>query len=176
MKLLTATVITALALPVFAAAQKLDLDFPNLAAAATEKAEVDVDGSTLAQAAALAGGKAGPADALSGVKGVHVRHYAFATEGAYKDSELEPLRKHVAADSAWSRIVNVKEEHGSTQIYILKTDSGPGGLLVISSEAKEVNVVEVLGTIELSRLKEVVDSSIKYDLQAAANAAKDAAK
>jgi hypothetical protein len=179
MKTLTATVMAALLVPAFAAAQDLKLDFPNLAAKAKQKAEVDLDAATLAQAGALAGGKKGTEkggnlDALSGVKAVHVRNYEFAEAGAYADSDLDPLRRQVAANSAWSRIVNVREEHESTQIYILKApEDQPGGLLVISAEAKEVTVVEILGTVELSRLQEVVKSSISYDLKAsAANAAK----
>jgi hypothetical protein len=174
MKTLTATIMAAFLVPAFVAAQDLTLDFPNLAAKAKEKAEVDLDAATLAQAGALAGGKQGTAGALSGLKAVHVRNYEFAEAGAYADSDLDPLRRQVAGNSAWSRIVNVKEEHESTQIYILKAaDNQPGGLLVISAEAKEVTVVEVLGTVDLSRLQEVVKSSISYDLKAsAANAAK----
>jgi hypothetical protein len=173
MKTLTATVIAALLLPAWAAAQKpasadqkLDFDFPNLAALAKHKAEVDLDGSTLAQ---LSGGNKENAGVFSGLKGVHVRNYEFAEEGAYPKSALDPLRRQVAASPAWSRIVNVQEEKESTQIYILKGAGGePGGLLVISAEAKEITVVEILGTVELGRLQEVVQSSISYDLKAAA--------
>jgi hypothetical protein len=174
MKTLPATVIAALLLPAWAAAQKpasaadqnLDFDFPNLAALAKHKAEVDLDGSTLAQ---LTGGNKENADVFSGIKGVHVRNYEFAEEGAYPKSALDPLRRQVAANPAWSRIVNVQEEKESTQIYILKAAGGePGGLLVISAEAKEITVVEILGTVELGRLQEVVQSSISYDLKAAA--------
>jgi hypothetical protein len=177
MKTLTVTVMAAFLLPAFAAAQDLKLDFPNLAAKAKKKAEIDLDAAALAQASALAGEKKAPAAALSGLKGVHVRNYEFAEAGAYADSDLDPLRQQVAGNSAWSRIINVKEEHESTQIYILKANGGPGGLLVIAAEAKEVSVVVVLGTIDLAHLQEVVQSSISYDLKAsAANAAKDAAK
>lgn len=175
-----ATILAALALPAWAAAQNipqtLDLNFPNLAAQAKEKAEVDLDESALAAAAKLAGGKKLNAEALSGVKGVHVRHYEFAAEGAYKDSDLDPLRQQAAGNQAWSRIINVKEAKESTQIYILKADGGPGGLLVINAEAKEVNIVEILGSVDLAHLQEVVKSSISYDLKASAGAASGDAK
>jgi len=151
--------------PAPAADQKLDFNFPNLAALAKQKAEVDLDGSTLAQ---LSGGDKGSAGAFSGVKGVHLRNYEFATEGAYPKSTLDPLRRQVAANPAWSRIVNVQEDNESTQIYLLKTDGDQlGGFLLISAEAKEVTVVEVLGAVELSRMKELVESTISYDLRAA---------
>ena len=169
----TAPIILAtLIAPAWAAAQNapkaLDLNFPNLAAQAKEKAEVDLDADALAGAAQMVKAQKGVADALSGVKGVHVRHYEFAAEGAYKDSDLDSLRSKVAADSSWSRIINVKEPKESTQIFLLKGENTLGGLLVINAEAKEVNVVEVLGNVDLSRLQEVVKSSISYDLKASA--------
>jgi hypothetical protein len=177
MKLLMVIGMAGLMIPAWAADQKLDLNFPTLAAQAKEKAEVDLDGDTVAQALALAGGKKGT-EALSGVTAVHVRNYEFAAVGAYSDSALDPLRRQVAANSAWSRIINVKEKNESTEIYFLKPDTGqPGGFLLISAEAKEVTVVEILGTLELSRMQELVQSSISYDLKAsAAKAAKDASK
>ena len=171
---LTATAMAALLVPAWVAAQELKLDFPNLAAQAKEKAEVDLDSSAISAALAMAAGKNEKAgalaksNALSGITAVHVRHYEFAAEGAYKDSDLDPVRQQAGGSSAWSRIVNVTEPKESTQIYMLKGDSGPGGLLVINSEAKEVNVVEILGTIDLAHLQEVVKSSISYDLKAAA--------
>jgi hypothetical protein len=148
--------------------QVLDLNFPNFAAQAKKKAEVDLDASTLAGALQMAG-KKDAEGALSGVKAVHVRNYEFAAAGAYKDSDLDPLRRQVAANSAWSRFLNVKEEHESTEIFFLQPQGNdPGGFLLISAEAKEVTVVEILGTIELSHMQELVKSTISYDLKASA--------
>ena len=158
-----------------AAAQKLDLNFPNLAAAAKEKAEVDLDGDTLAAARGIAGAKA-PAGAFSGVKKFMCGTTSFGAPGAYANSEIDPLRKQVAADASWSRIVSVQEKNESTQVYLLKpgadsASTSPGGLLVIATEPKEVTVVELLGSVDLAhlaRLQELVQSSISYDLKSAA--------
>ena len=168
MNALTTAVSAALLLPACAVAQNataqnLDLSFQNLAAQAQKKSEVDLDKANLTKAT----------DAASGVEGIHVRHYEFAAAGSYRISDLDPLRKQVAANPAWSRIVNVQEKDESTEIYVLKTDGLlPGGLLVIAAEAKEVNVVELLGTVDLGRMQEIVKSSISYDLKATANAPK----
>ena len=151
----------ALLFSVAAAAQKLNLDFPNLAAQAKEKAEVDLDSAALS----ALGQKPETKGALSGVTGVFVRHYEFAAAGAYSDSDLDPLRRQVEGDAAWSRFVSVKESGESTQIFALKIGGAPGGLLVISAEPKEVTVVEILGTVDLSHLQEVVKSTIKFDLK-----------
>jgi hypothetical protein len=141
--------------------KKLDLNFPNLAAKAAEKSEVDLDGAV---AKAAAGGL--------GVTGIFVRHYEFEEAGAYSERDLDPLRKQVAADPAWMRVLSVKEKGEDTQIFMRApgADQDSGGFLVIATEATEVNVVQILGTIELSRLQELVKSSISYDLSAAAGA------
>jgi hypothetical protein len=151
----------ALLFSVAGAAQKLNLDFPNLAAQAKEKAEVDLDAAALS----ALGQKRQIESVLSGVSGVFVRHYEFAAAGAYSDSDLDPLRRQVEGDAAWSRIVSVKEAGESTQIFALTTGGAPGGLLVISAEPKEVTIVEILGTVDLSHLQEVVKSTIKFDLK-----------
>ncbi|HEY7334115.1 MAG TPA: DUF4252 domain-containing protein [Bryobacteraceae bacterium] len=152
---------TALLFSMLGAAQKLNLDFSRLAAQAKEKAEVDLDGAALAALQQ----KQAIKNTLSGVTGVFVRHYEFAAAGAYSDSDLDPLRRQAEGDPAWSRIVSVKESAESTQIFILKTGVTPGGLLVISAEPKEVTVVEILGTVDLAHLQEVVKSTISYDLK-----------
>ena len=143
------------------AAQKLNLDFPNLAAQAKEKAEVNLDGAALA----ALGQKPETKNAFSGVTAVFVRHYEFAAAGAYSDSDLDPLRSQVKRDPNWSPMVNVKESGESTQIFMLKTGGTPSGLLVVSAEPKEVTVVEILGTGDLAHLQEVVKSTIIYDLK-----------
>jgi hypothetical protein len=151
----------ALLFSVVAGAEKLNLDFPNLAAQAKEKAEVNLD----AVALAALGRKPEIKGALSGVTGVFVRHYEFGAAGAYSDSDLDPLRREVEGDAAWSSIVSVKESSESTQIFVLKVGGTPGGLLVISAEPKEVTVVEILGTVDLAHLQEVVKSTIQFDLK-----------
>jgi hypothetical protein len=192
MKTLSAAVMAGVLLPALGfaqkpapqapAAQKLDLNFPDLAAKASEKAEVDLDGAALGLARQMAGAATGQAvngqgqaaaSLLSGVQGVFVRHYEFAEAGAYLDRDLDPLRKQVASNPAWSRIINVKEKGESTEIFIMAPAADqPGGFLIISTEAKEVNVVQILGAVELDRLRELVKSSISYDLKAVAGAAK----
>ena len=62
-------------------------------------------------------------------------------------------------------MVNVKESSESTQIFMLKTGGTPSGLLVVSAEPKEVTVVEILGSVDLAHLQEVVKSTITYDLK-----------
>lgn len=144
--------------------QKLDLNFDKLAAKAHEKAEVDLDRATIGMLLKNSGAK-GLDGVLSGVNGVVVRNYEFDQAGAYSDADLEPLRKQVASGTGWSRVINVKEEKESTEIYMFSQGDTPGGFLIISAEPKELTVVHVQGTIQLAQLQELVQSNVKFDLK-----------
>ncbi|HWB86382.1 MAG TPA: DUF4252 domain-containing protein [Bryobacteraceae bacterium] len=161
--------ITAIALsflPALAVGQKFEMKFDSIAAKASSKSEVDLDGPAL-QVAAANGKQFVPKNlqgALASVKEVHVRNYEFEQPGVYSDQDLEPLRKEVAAATGWSRVVNVKEKNESTQVYIHNQDGKVAGILVIAAEPKELTVVQVLGEITMDQLSELVHSQIHYDL------------
>jgi hypothetical protein len=162
--LLTATFVLAL-LP--AGAQTLDINLDALSAKAKEKAEITLEGPLLTQALQAAPDKVkGVAANLSRLL---VRHYEFAQPGQYSDADLESIRKQVSSGSGWSRVLNSKEEHESVEIYMLTSQgSKPGGFLLIAAEQKELTVVHVVGSIDLASLaslKEVVNSTIHYDLK-----------
>lgn len=145
-----------------APAQKLDLKFDALAAKASEKAELDLDGALLRLAARHAKAEAG--DFLGDVKEIHVRHYEFDKAGSYSDQDLAPLRKQVSEGAGWSRILNVKEKDESTEIFVLSQGGKIGSCLILSAEAKELSVVHIMGTLTLARVKELADSDALHDL------------
>jgi hypothetical protein len=141
-------------------AQGLDINLDSLSAKAKEKAEITLQGSLLTQALQMAPDKVKAA--VGDVSRVVVRHYEFENAGQYSDTDLDSIRKQV---SSWSRLLNVKEEHESTEIYMMTKDGKPAGFLLISAEPKELTVVHVVGSIDLASLREVVNSTIHYDLK-----------
>ena len=159
--LLTATFALALS-SVVAGAQALNFNFDALAAKAKEKAEITLDGPLLAQALQSVPDKV--KGAVGNVSRVVLRHYEFTSDGQYSDADLDAIRKQL---SSWSRVINVKEEHESTEIYMLNQDGKPGGFLLISAEPKELTVVHIVGSIDLASLQAVVKSTISYDLKSA---------
>jgi hypothetical protein len=174
MKTLLMTTVTAVLACAPAFAQNLNLDFSALAAKARAKNEVTLDSNAiqmLQQLGALANKDdkgAGKAEdlgkILSGIQGVAIRNYEFAKAGEYSDRDLDPLRGQVGSGSGWSRIVNVKEEKESTEIYVHNQGGKPDGMLVIAAEAKELTVVQISGSVQLAQLQDVVNSTIHYDL------------
>ena len=159
----TATLGLAMLVP--AGAQMLDINLDAVAAKAKKKAEITLDGSTLAQALQTAPGKL--KGSAGNISRVLVRNYEFDQPGQYSDADLDTVRKQVSNDSNWSRVISTKEEHESVEIYMFSKDGKPGGLLVIAAKEKELSVVHVVGSIDLASLKEVVNSTIHYDLKSA---------
>jgi hypothetical protein len=155
-----------LALSLPARAQGVDINLDSLSAKAKEKAEVTLEGSLLTQALQKAPEKV--KGAVANVSRVVVRHYEFATDGQYADSDLEAIRKQVSNSAGWSRVINVKEEHESTEIYMLSQNGKTAAFLLISAEPKELTVVHIVGSIDLASLQAVVKSTISYDLKSAA--------
>jgi hypothetical protein len=164
--LLTATFVLAL-LPV--GAQTLDINLDALSAKAKQKAEITLEGPMLTQALQMAPDKLKGAG--TNLSRLLVRHYEFEQTGQYSDADLDGIRKQVSSGTGWSRILNTKEEHESVEIYMLTSQNGkPGGFLLIAAEQKELTVVNVVGSIDLASLaslKEVVNSTIHYDLKSA---------
>jgi hypothetical protein len=158
--LLTNMFCLALSLP--ARSQSVDINLDALAAKAKDKAEITLEGPLLAQVLQQAPEKV--KGAAASVSRVVVRHYEFENTTQYSDSDLDAIRKQV---STWSRVLNVKEEHESTEIYMLSQDGKPAGFLLISAEPKELTVVHLVGSIDLTSLRAVVNSTITYDLKTA---------
>jgi hypothetical protein len=146
----------------FASAQTLDFNFDKLAAKAKDKAEITLEGPLLVQALQMAPDKV--KGAVANVTRVVVRHYAFDQTGQYSDTDLDAVRKLV---SSWPRIISVKQEKENVEIYMQSQDGKPAGFLLIAAQPKELTVVQVVGSIDLASLKEVVNSTIHYDLNSA---------
>ena len=174
MKFVVAAVLAGMTLAPFASAQKLELKFDALAARASEKAEVDLDGSILKLALSQVplkkdkDGKLPINDLLSGVQEVHVRNYEFEKAGSYSDTDLEPLRKQVSEGSGWSRIVHVTEEGESTEVFMQTQGGKVGSCLILAAEAKELSVVYLVGTMTVAQMKGLADPSAVDSLAALA--------
>jgi len=147
-------------------AQTIDFNLDAVAAKAKKKAEITLDGSMLSEALKTAPDKV--KGSVTNVSRFILRNYEFDKAGEYSDADIEAIRKQVPSSSGWSRIVSTKEEHESVDIYVLNQAGKPGGFLLIAAEEKELTVVHVVGSIDLASLKEVVASTIQYDLTKAA--------
>ena len=144
--------------PMAAAAQggRIQLDQLNrLAAKAAETVDVTVDSAMLKQSAGFLAGRGGDnpklQELIEGIRGIYVKSFKFQSAGGYSDADVEAVRKQVAR-APWARIVGVREKGELTEIYLSNERNENGGLVVISAEADELTIVNIVGRVDLASL------------------------
>ena len=151
-------IVAALLAPHAAYAQgaRLQLDHLNkLAEKATETVDVSADTAMLKQAAGFLAGKGSDTEKmqqlLGGITGIYVKSFEFAAPNMYAQSDVDAVRKQVSG-SGWSRVVSVREKGELNEIYFWRDQDTTGGLAVISAEANELTVVNIVGRVDLASL------------------------
>jgi hypothetical protein len=133
-------------------------DFDALAAKASESVNVSLDPALLGLASAFLDPNdpedAGAKQLIAGLKGIYVRSYTFDKDIAYPAAAVEMLRKQLEAPG-WQRLVGVRKdkEHTSVDIYISVEQGKANGLVIIAAEPREFSVVNIVGSIDLEKLR-----------------------
>ncbi|HWE48959.1 MAG TPA: DUF4252 domain-containing protein [Bryobacteraceae bacterium] len=122
---------------------------------AKESTNLTLDGSVLKMASGLMKkDKDGDSvkSLVDGLNGIYVRSFEFDAPGRYNEADLEPLRTWLDSQH-WTKIVDTKSDKEKSTIYVLPLADGKfGGLAIVSSEEKEVNVVFIDGQIRMDDL------------------------
>ncbi len=148
-----------LALAAMAAPQQFQLNLDSVAAKASEHVDVSLNASTL-QFAAKFLDASDPDEAkvrklIAGIEGIYVRHFSFKTAGAWSQADLEPVRAQLRGPE-WSKIVGTGSEDGEKAEVWLRTSGNKSvGVAIISTEPKEITVVNIAGNIDLETLAEL---------------------
>jgi hypothetical protein len=147
MRIIAACLLALIATPVMAQQLKLQ-SLDKLAARASSKTEVNLDGAMLNFASGFLGdGDSEEATAkkvIAGLKGVYVRVYEFDTAGAFAASDVQPVRDQLRG---WGQIVSVHDKNEDLDIWVHQEGSKTTGMVIISTEAKEITVVNLVGSI-----------------------------
>ena len=135
---------------------RLQLDhLDKLAAKSHETVDVTVDAAMLKQTAGFLAGKgsdlAKVQQVLDGIKGIYVKSFQFDSPDAYADSDVEAVRKQVAAPG-WSRVVGVRGKGELVEIYFWKEREENGGLVVIAAQPTQLTIVNIVGRVDLASL------------------------
>lgn len=128
----------------------------HLATKASQTIDVSID-ERLIQIAAKLLSATDPDEAeakklVVGLKGIFVKRFEFDTDGQYSTADVESIRSQLRS-SLWSRIVNVaSRKEGNVEVYIMLNGDQIGGLAVLSTDAKELTVVNIVGPVDLDKL------------------------
>jgi hypothetical protein len=150
-----------LAAPPTAQAQTAKLVWPNLnglATQATEAVDVTLDRALLQLAAGFLGDDAEQANVkalLRDIESINVRHFAFKSAGLYDPAIVDPVRAQLGK-GAWQRLIAAKDGDANTEVYAWRdAGGGPGGLAVVSLEPTELTLINIVGKIDLARLRQL---------------------
>ncbi|HEV7889088.1 MAG TPA: DUF4252 domain-containing protein [Pyrinomonadaceae bacterium] len=131
----------------------------RVASKASETVNIDIDGILLKLGKSMLDDndpdEKTVKEIIEGLRGVYVRSYEFKTEGEFKDADLDALRQQLRGPG-WSRLVDVKT-HGidfdGAEVYALTAAGRVEGMAVLISEPKHLMVINVVGSIDLDKLK-----------------------
>jgi Domain of unknown function (DUF4252) len=132
-------------------------DFDLLTSKATQSVNITLDSNLLGLAASfLDSGK--PEDAaakelIAGLQGVYVRSFSFDEDFAYSMADVDAVRKQLTAPG-WQRLVGVRsgKEKANVDIFISVDAGRANGLAIISSEPRQLTIVNIVGSIDLQKL------------------------
>lgn len=155
-----ATAALALSAPALGASPELRIpDLDHLRAKATETVDVDVGGFLLGLARMITREEAEHDPALGllqDIRSVKVRSYKFDTDDAYSKSDLDSVRRQLKG-SEWSSIANIhkRDPREDVDVYVCVEDGKTCGLAVIAAQARELTIVNIVGSIDIDRLAEL---------------------
>jgi hypothetical protein len=140
------------------AQQRLNLDFPELAAKASETVDVTLDGTMLRLASKFLSdddaGEKQARDVISHLTGIYVRSYEFDQDNAYDRGVAERVRAQLG--SSWQKLVKVTSKtKENVDIYLDMRGDAVAGMLIICAEPREFTVVNLVGPIDIDKLANI---------------------
>jgi uncharacterized protein DUF4252 len=130
----------------------------RLAAKAAQTVEVSLDERLLRIAAKFLKSEdpdeARVKELVSGLKGVYVRVFEFDNPGEYSNADLELIRSQLKAPG-WTKIVGVRSKRDGQNVDVHLNYQGDNilGLAILAAEPKELAVINIIGPIDLEKLR-----------------------
>jgi hypothetical protein len=126
-----------------------------LAAKASETVDVNIDERLMRVAATALTADEDSKEIkklISGIKGIYVKSFEFEHENEYSPADVEDIRAQLRLPG-WSKLVNVtSKKEGNVEVYVLFNGDTVGGLTILSTEPKELTVVNIVGPVDLEKL------------------------
>lgn len=123
-----------------------------------ETVEVNLDSTLLNLAMKFLGNSGDEARAkelLKDVQAIYVRVWKFDKEGQYGEPELEAIRSQL---KGWSKVVDVRSSKmrgENAGVYMNLVGEKIQGLVVVAAEGNELTLVNLVGSIDPARLREL---------------------
>jgi hypothetical protein len=135
-------------------------DFSALSKKASQSVTITLDSSMLVMAGRFLDSDdpkdAAVLEAIKGVRGIYVRSFSFDADNAYRASDIEAINAQLASPG-WNRVVQTKSRKtgSNVDIYLMVTDNKAIGMALIASEPRQLTIVNIVGSIDLDKLRKL---------------------
>ena len=128
----------------------------HLAAKASESVDVNIDGRLMQLASKVLSGDDPDEKEIkklvAGIKGIYVKSFEFENNGQFTAADVEAIRAQLRGPG-WTRMVNItSKKEGTVEVYLLMNGEEVGGLAVLSTEDRELTVVNIVGPVDIEKL------------------------
>jgi hypothetical protein len=138
-------------------AELIQFDWQKLAAKASEKVDVHLEGPALELASRFLGNSGDEArvkQIIQGLRGIYVKAFEYDSPGQYSAADVAAIKSQLRAPE-WTRIVDVQEKDESATVFLKTDGKQTQGLVVVAAEPTELAVVQILGTVDPAALAEL---------------------
>ena len=143
---------------------RLRLDsLERLAPKASEAVNIDIDGILIKFAGSILSDEDAEErvvkELVAGLHGVYVRSYEFKAAGEFADGDMAAVREQLRAPG-WTRVMDVKSkglDFGDAEVYLATAGGRIEGFALIVVQPKEVTVVNIVGSLDLDKLRRLGD-------------------
>lgn len=136
----------------------------RLAPKATQTVNIEVDSLLIKLASGILSdtdpGEKNVKEIIAGLKGVYVKSFEFKTKGEFTEADIEPVRTQLRAP-IWKRLVDVETrgvEIDDAEVYVATEAGRVEGMTVLVVHPKEITVVNIVGQIDLDKIKKIEGS------------------
>jgi Domain of unknown function (DUF4252) len=154
------TAVLMLAIGLSLAAQQFKFNFDQLAAKASDRVDLSLNGQTLQFAAKFLDDKdadeAKVRKLIAGLEGIYIRSFEFNKDGVWTQADVDGVRNQLHAPE-WSRILGYKgEADGETsEVYVRYQDKKITGVAILVAEPRQFTVVNIAGPVDLDSLADL---------------------
>lgn len=101
---------------------------------------------------------------IKGLKGIYIRSFEFDAANQYSQADVETIRKQLATPG-WSRIVTDTDKRTGekNEIYLLKNGDQIAGVTILVAEARELTVVNIVGTVPIDKIARLQEQFVHSD-------------
>ena len=142
------------------ATPQVRMDLPLLEEKADEVLSVNLEGESLGMGQKLLAVRNGVSksvkELIKGLKGVYLRRFWFSRKKAYSAEDTEPIRKQLEG-GGWVPMIDVRDRQNSESVtvYSYVENKEVTGITIVSEEAHEFTVVNIVGPVDLEALSEL---------------------